>query len=161
MIADREDALALRVAKLAALKAWDNIKQYYGGSFTIHQKKDGPATTADRVADRVISETLQAVFPKSEYGYLTEESNVLEFGCGTGSTALIHAPKVKHLLAIDFSKRMIDIAKRKASGSQGSNVEFRNTTLFDLTEDNESFDVVLALNVCLDRNKVRAPVGEE
>ena len=39
---------------------------------------------------------------------------VLEFGCGTGGTAIIHAPYVKHIRAIDISGNMIAIAKGKA-----------------------------------------------
>ena len=37
--------------------------------------------------------------------YLRPGMEVLEFGCGTGSTALIHAPHVKHIHAIDISSR--------------------------------------------------------
>ncbi|HEY5622924.1 MAG TPA: class I SAM-dependent methyltransferase, partial [Gammaproteobacteria bacterium] len=79
--------------------------------------------------------------------YLTPESDVLEFGCGTGSTALIHAPKVKHILAIDYSQKMVDIANRKLADSGLNNVEFDCATLFDLSHGSESFDAVLALNV--------------
>ncbi|MEM9841084.1 MAG: SAM-dependent methyltransferase, partial [Pseudomonadota bacterium] len=32
--------------------------------------------------------------------YFTPQSNVLEFGCGTGSTAILHAPYVAHIHAI-------------------------------------------------------------
>jgi len=38
----------------------------------------------------------------------------LEFGCGTGSTALLHASFVKHMTATDISDEMIEIAKQKA-----------------------------------------------
>ena len=46
--------------------------------------------------------------------YLTLESVVLELGCGTGSTAIAHAPFVKQVDATDLSPAMIGIAKRKA-----------------------------------------------
>ena len=45
--------------------------------------------------------------------YLNPEMDVLEFGCGTGSTALIHAPRVRSYLATDASPRMIDIARKR------------------------------------------------
>ncbi len=35
------------------------------------------------------------------------DSEVLETGCGTGSTALAHAPYVKHILATDFSLEQV------------------------------------------------------
>jgi len=72
--AEREDELALRVAKQAARRAWEAIRPYYGGSFEIQQLADGPSTTADRLADRILQEELKAIFPAFEYGYLTEET---------------------------------------------------------------------------------------
>ena len=43
------------------------------------------------------------------HGYFRPDMRVLEFGCGTGSTAIAHAPFVKHIHAIDISKD--DIAR--------------------------------------------------
>jgi 2-polyprenyl-3-methyl-5-hydroxy-6-metoxy-1,4-benzoquinol methylase len=79
--------------------------------------------------------------------YLNPESRVLEFGCGTGSTALIHATKVQHIVAIDYSPKMIDIANRKLAEAPVENVTFSCTSLFDPEYEEESFDAVLALNV--------------
>ena len=44
---------------------------------------------------------------------LTSEMNVLEIGCGTGSTALRLAPFTRRLLATDVSAGMIAIAREK------------------------------------------------
>ena len=79
--------------------------------------------------------------------YLTPEANVLEFGCGTGSTALVHAPRVNRIVAIDYSEKMVDIANRKLADTGLDNVAFRCATLFELDDDDASFDVVLGLNV--------------
>ncbi len=49
---------------------------------------------------------------------------VLEFGCGTGTTAITHAPYVKHIRAIDISSNMIEIAQRKADAKNIKNVTF-------------------------------------
>ena len=38
--------------------------------------------------------------------YLQPDWSVLEFGCGTGSTAMVHAPYVKEVLATDISANM-------------------------------------------------------
>jgi ubiquinone/menaquinone biosynthesis C-methylase UbiE len=51
--------------------------------------------------------------------YLTPGMTVLEFGCGTGTTALAHAPFVKRILATDVSPKMIEIARRKADAGGG------------------------------------------
>ena len=45
--------------------------------------------------------------------YLTPETEVFELGCGTGSTALLHAPYVKHIHATDISSAMIAIARER------------------------------------------------
>jgi ubiquinone/menaquinone biosynthesis C-methylase UbiE len=82
--------------------------------------------------------------------YFTKESNVFEFGCGTGSTALLHAPFVKHIHATDISSGMIDIAKTKAGDQEITNVTFEQTSLDKVpipTSDDERYDVVLGLNI--------------
>ena len=47
--------------------------------------------------------------------WMTPQMHVLEFGCGTGSTALKHAPFVNRILALDISAKMLDIARGKAA----------------------------------------------
>ena len=56
--------------------------------------------------------------------YLTPDARVLEFGCGTGTTALHHAPHAAHIRAIDFAPEMIEIAREKAAAQDAANVEF-------------------------------------
>ncbi len=60
--------------------------------------------------------------------YFQPDMEVLEFGCGTGSTAITHAPYVKHILAIDISSKMIEIAQGKADAENVENVTFKRST---------------------------------
>ena len=76
---------------------------------------------------------------------LKPSSRVLEFGCGTGSTALLHAPFVSSLVGLDTSRRMVEIATAKAVDERVDNVTFRVGTVFDV--EPAPFDVVLGLNV--------------
>ena len=76
---------------------------------------------------------------------LTPASVVLEIGCGTGSTALIHAPHVSRIKAVDTSRRMIEIATEKANTEGVTNVSFEVGTVTDVQDG--PYDVVLALNV--------------
>ncbi len=106
----------------------------------------------DRIAERYAKQPIQnpELYEKKlqlTQQYLTPEANVLEFGCGTGSTALLHAPRVNRILATDFSDEMIGIANRKLAETDLKNVEFKCATLFDLDADDASFDAVLGLNV--------------
>jgi len=70
-----------------------------------------------------------------------------EFGCGTGSTALAHAPHVASILATDLSAAMLEIARRKAAEQSVDTVAFRQAGIDAVEAEPESFDGVLGLNV--------------
>ena len=80
-------------------------------------------------------------------GYFRPDSEVLEFGCGTGSTALSHAPFVRHIRAIDFSARMIEIATAKAEAQGVGNVSFEVADITQLEVPDGSLDAVLGLSI--------------
>ena len=71
----------------------------------------------------------------------------MEFGCGTGSTALAHAPHVGHVLASDISPRMLGIARRKAAEAGVGNVTFRAASIETLEVAPGSADAVLGLSI--------------
>ena len=79
--------------------------------------------------------------------YLSSDSSILEIGCGTGSTAITHAPFVKHVHATDISGNMIEIAKTKAKRLNIQNLHFERVSIDDLAVPNESVDVVLAMSI--------------
>ncbi|MEM8545349.1 MAG: class I SAM-dependent methyltransferase [Cyanobacteria bacterium P01_H01_bin.119] len=79
--------------------------------------------------------------------YFRPDMEVLEIGCGTGSTAILHAPYVKHIRAIDFSANMIAIAQGKAEAEHIQNVTFEQATIEDLDVPDQSLDAVLALSI--------------
>lgn len=95
-------------------------------------------------------------------GYLRPDMDVLEFGCGTGSTALLHAPYVRQIRAIDFSAAMIAIARDRAAAQGVTNVSFAQASIDDLDAAAASFDAVLGLSVLhlvADRDAVIAKVS--
>lgn len=79
--------------------------------------------------------------------YFRPETEALEFGCGTGSTAIAHAPYVKHVLATDLSSGMIEIARERARTENVPNVTFEQSSIDEFDHPGQSFDAVLALNV--------------
>lgn len=79
--------------------------------------------------------------------YFRPDMEVLEFGCGTGSTAIVHAAYVKHIRATDISSGMIDIARRKAAAANLSNVTFEATAIEDLGIPDQSLDAVLGMSI--------------
>jgi ubiquinone/menaquinone biosynthesis C-methylase UbiE len=78
---------------------------------------------------------------------LRPDTRMLEFGCGTGSTAILHAPHVAHILAIDYSARMLDIARERARAAGASNVSFAQGSLAELESPAGSWDVILGMNI--------------
>lgn len=79
--------------------------------------------------------------------YLTPDMRVVEFGCGTGSTAILHAPRVKSYHAIDVSEKMIEIARRKAAEAGLTNLRFTVGTLEEAGLPDASCDAILGLNI--------------
>lgn len=103
---------------------------------------------AVKYAERPVPD--QAVYEKklaTTQSYFRADMQLLEFGCGTGSTAIIHAPHVKHIRAIDVSPNMIEIAKRKAQQQNINNIHFEVNNIDDITVEDESMDMVLGLSI--------------
>lgn len=111
-----------------SVKFWDKIAQSY---------------SQQPIADEAGYQKKLQVTQK----YFKPDMEVLEFGCGTGSTAIAHAPYVKHIHAIDFSSEMIEIARSKAEANKIENVTFEKSTIDELSVDSSTLDAVLGLNV--------------
>ena len=79
--------------------------------------------------------------------YFQPDWSVFEFGCGTGSTAILHAPFVRDILATDVSAKMLEIAEAKARDGGIDNIRFQQGTLDSLSLTPGSFDAVLGLNI--------------
>ena len=111
-----------------SVKFWDNTAEQY---------------SQQPIADEAAYQKKLQVTQK----YFKPDMEVLEFGCGTGSTAIAHAPYVKHIQAIDFSSKMIEIARSKAIANKIENVTFKQLTIDELSVGDYTLDVVLGLNV--------------
>lgn len=103
---------------------------------------------ADRYSQRPVADedTYRAKLEKTRE-YFRPDMNVLEIGCGTGSTAIAHAPFVRHILATDFSTRMIEIARDKAKAAGIDNVTFEAVDAEGVDVPDASMDAVMAHNL--------------
>ncbi|MCV3274415.1 class I SAM-dependent methyltransferase [Roseobacter sinensis] len=79
--------------------------------------------------------------------HLTDSDVVLDYGCGTGTTACYIAGHVKEIQGIDISARMVEIAAGKAAKAKIANVDFAQSDIFDDQFEEGSFDVILAFNM--------------
>ena len=103
---------------------------------------------ADKYSRRPISD--EATYQKKldiTRKYFKPDMDVLEIGCGTGTTAIAHAPFVGHIRATDLSTRMVEIAKDKAKAEDIDNVTFEALSVDALDVPDASIDAVLAHNI--------------
>lgn len=118
------------VGATAARKArfWDRIAVKYA---------------ADPIADMAGYEfTLRRV-----QGLLSADQDVLEIGCGTGTTALRLAPFTRRLLATDVSAGMIDIARERLAAAPVPQLAFAVADADSPVAASSDYDAVLAFNV--------------
>ncbi len=113
---------------------------------------DRSARFWDRFAERYSRQPIadEAAYQKKlqvTREYFKPDMEVLEFGCGTGSTAIIHAPHVKHIRAIDISSKMIEIAQRKAAAAGVENITFERSSIDEISAPAQTFDAVLGLSI--------------
>lgn len=106
----------------------------------------------DRIAERYSKQPIadEAAYQKKLHvtrDYFRPDMEVLELGCGTGSTAIAHAPYVKHIHAIDISSNMIEIAQGKVGAENIKNITFERSTIDDFNVQEQTLDAVLALSV--------------
>ncbi|WP_417468434.1 class I SAM-dependent methyltransferase [Maricaulis sp.] len=106
----------------------------------------------DRAAEKYASDPIadEAAYQRKleiTRRYLTPESEVLEFGCGTGSTAILHAPFVRHIQATDLSGEMLRIGRERAAEAKVENITFEQAGFDDIEAEAGSYDAVLGLSI--------------
>jgi ubiquinone/menaquinone biosynthesis C-methylase UbiE len=92
-------------------------------------------------------ESYQTKLKVTQDRYLKSYMKVVEIGCGTGGTSILHAPRVQHILATDVSSKMLEFAQQNAKEAGIRNVEFRQASVDQLELPAQSQDVVLALSI--------------
>ena len=78
---------------------------------------------------------------------LRPDQDVLEIGCGTGTTALRLAPYTRRLLATDVSAGMIAIARQKLAAQPVPHLSFALADADEPVAAPGEFDAVLAFNL--------------
>ncbi len=79
--------------------------------------------------------------------FLTPESKVFAYACGTGTTALYHAPKVASILATDISDEMLAIAREKQAKAGIENVSFEKWDVASDPVPGNDYDMVMAHSI--------------
>lgn len=100
----------------------------------------------DKIADKYAKDPIADMASYQHKLKLTQDRfhpdmSVLEIACGTGSTAVLHAPHVANYLAVDISERMIEIAQAK---DLPKNLSFQVADVEGMPLEPGSFDMVQA-----------------
>jgi len=106
----------------------------------------------DKIAEKYSKQPIadEAAYQKKlkvTQSYFKPDTELLEFGCGTGSTAITHAPFVKHIRATDISSSMIEIARGKAKAKEIENITFEVASCNELNVADESLDAVMGMSI--------------
>lgn len=93
--------------------------------------------------------------------YLRPDMRVLEIGCGTGSTAIAHAPYVAHIDAYDASGKLLEIAQSRVQEAGVTNIALKKVDVTRVALPDEGYDVVMAhsvLHLLADKEKILARI---
>lgn len=107
---------------------WDNISMKYA-------KK---AVPSEEIYQEKLKRTQKLFNP---------DSIVMEFGCGTGTTSLIHSPHVKEIVAYDYSPGMIEIANKKKLDQKIENLSFEVKSVEEIPFHKDTYDVIMAHSI--------------
>ncbi|MDO9617483.1 MAG: class I SAM-dependent methyltransferase [Pseudomonas sp.] len=125
---DQRTAAATSAALINKARFWNRIARKYA---------------SDPIADLAGYErTLQRV-----QALLSTENEVLEIGCGTGSTALRLAPATRRLVATDVAEQMIAIACAKLASQPMPQLHFKVADADAPAAEQGAYDAVLAFNL--------------
>ena len=78
---------------------------------------------------------------------IPEGARVLDTAAGTGQLSFAAAKKAEMVVCTDLSVKMLENARKKAQKQGVSNIRFEARNIFDLIDDSESYDAVMAGNV--------------
>lgn len=106
---------------------WDNVAGIYNLFVNIYNKK-----------------TYKSLYEKID-SMINEDDEILECACGTGMLTVGMAQRCKHIIATDFSHKMLERAEKKCKTYK--NAEFQFANIMELEFADPCFDKVVAANV--------------
>lgn len=106
---------------------WDNVALVYDLFVNIYNKK-----THKELCEKINS-------------MIKNTDEILECACGTGMLTVGMAQRCKHIIATDFSMKMLKMTKKKYG--KYKNTEFANANIMQLDYEADRFDKVVAANV--------------
>lgn len=107
---------------------WDRIADFYG----ISERINGAVY-------RKMTAAVRRLVPRG--------AKVLDCAAGTGVLSLAAAECAQSVVCTDLSEKMLANARKEAIARGFQNIAFEKRNIFDLKDEDESYDVVIAGNV--------------
>lgn len=107
---------------------WDKIAWLYDFAESLNPK-----------SYKVMLEGIKSVVPKG--------AKVLDCAAGTGELSIAAAEKAEHVLCTDMSLPMLERARKKSAKKGIKNISFGERDIFDLPDEDNTYDVSIAGNV--------------
>lgn len=76
-----------------------------------------------------------------------EGARVLDCAAGTGELSIAASEKAESVVCTDLSLAMLERAKKKCARLGIENITFEERDIFHMSDDNETYDIVMAGNV--------------
>jgi len=100
----------------------------------------GTTLRLDKLEARSAKQFIEAVAP-------TQTDIILDAGCGSGRNLSIFSSRVKRIVGLDFSERMLDRARQRVADEKLSNVCLTQGSVAALDFPNNHFDKVICASV--------------
>ena len=97
------------------------------------------AESFDSKSYKGMLEGIKTIVPKG--------ANVLDCAAGTGELSIAAAEKAGHVLCTDMSLPMLERARKKSAKKGIKNISFDERDIFDLPDEDNTYDVSMAGNV--------------
>ena len=88
------------------------------------------------ISDVFFEKTFDWVVQKMQ---INKQSNMLELCCGNGVWTIPFAKQAKHITAIDFSRPLLDVLKRKCSSENVRNVDIKLQNILEIKSQDYKF----------------------
>ena len=103
---------------------------------------------------------VQRSMAKQAAELIPEGARVLDTAAGTGVLTMAAATKAAEVVCTDLSLPMLDQARAKAKRSGFTNIRFEARNIFELIDEDETYDIVMAGNVLHLLTEPKAAVQE-
>lgn len=107
---------------------WDKVAGIYDIAETINGK-----------AYNAMLEGVRQIVPKG--------ARVLECAAGTGELSIAASEKSESVVCTDLSLPMLEQAKKKCRKAGIKNITFEERNIFEMSDENDTYDIVIAGNV--------------